>query len=43
MLAQGPAEAEPGITKLVNQVLGMVRENQPDYRGAPAVSKTLVG
>ena len=43
MLAQGPAEAEAGITKLVHQVLGMARENQPDYHGAPAVSQTLAG
>ncbi len=33
MLAQTAAEAEPGITKLVNQIVRMVHENKVDYRG----------
>ena len=33
MLAQTAAEAEPGITKLVNQIVRMVHENSVDYRG----------
>lgn len=41
MLAESPAQAEPGITKLVNQVLSLVQENTPGYRGAPAVSQTV--
>lgn len=41
MLANGPAEAETGITKLVHQVLGLARENRPDYHGAPPVSQSL--
>lgn len=41
MLAEGPAQAEPGISKLVHRVLGLARENHPDYHGAPAVSKAL--
>lgn len=38
MLAESPGQAETGITKLVNQVVAMVRENTPGYRGEPAVS-----
>ena len=35
MLASSAAEAEPGITKLVNKVLALAREVAPQYRGAP--------
>ncbi len=41
MLAGGPAEAEEGITKLVNQVLAMAREIQPGYRGDGATSSSV--
>lgn len=36
MLANGPAEAESGINKLVDHVLGMVREMNTTYRGDAA-------
>ena len=38
MLAQGPAEAETGINKLVDQVLSMAREMAATYRGDAALS-----